>query len=230
MAEYSSFPAIVCERLRNLVKARKRLEGDRDRAFDNKADAEEAVREAGNNERKVKEALSEVGRLDMLLRTLKRRIKGIGNEITDLIDSPDREQDELPFTSPQVRVSDYDKVEEDDEDEDDKDQQKIPWTNRGRKAEYVEPNPGDFDQHMNAPVADLEFTPALTKALVEGHLKTVQEIHVFLEGTPEGGPGDLTTIAGIGPEKAAEVAKTVKRFCRKHRQAMVQHDKETVTV
>lgn len=229
MAEYSSFPAIVCERLRNLVKARKRLEGDRDRAFDNKADAEEAVREAGTNERKVKEALSEVGRLDMLLRTLKRRIKGIGNEITDLIDSPDREQDELPFTSPQVRVSDYDKV-EDEEEDDDKDQQKIPGTNRGRRAEHVEPNPGDFDQHMNTPVADLEFSPALTKALVEGNLKTVKEIHVFLEGTPDGGPGDLTTLAGIGPEKAAEVAKTVKRFCRKHRHAMVQQEKETVGV
>lgn len=190
MAEFKSYPPIVCQRCRNLIAVLLRLEKDRECAFENRDDAVEAVNEAGDNERKKKDAQAEVGRCTMLLSTLSRRIKGANADLRKTLEEGDQEQ--LPFSSPKVSASDYDNTpDEEDEDED--------------QTDLLALDPEKFA------VSEIgDFTPATVKALEGAGLKTLAQLHTHIDTG-----NDLTEIMGIGGVKAQEIQSTVKRLMKK---------------
>lgn len=228
--DYKTFPGETCEKLRNLVAARKKAEADRQRLFDSRDEAKERIAEA-SDDKKRRDAESDFGHCVFQIGRLQRAIKALNGDIDELVESPD--QAEL-FDHVAVNLEAYLKAADKApaKDEDDLDSRPI-----GRKPNAREPAGNTearaiqdgyvdgVDEHLRAATSELVpyglSTGVCAKVTALG-LGTIGQIAKVVDGdTIE---PDLET---LNPGEAKAIVAALKKYRTAHRAASAKVEKES---
>lgn len=218
MADHQPFPGLVCQYIRNLVKARRKCQSEREQTFEERDEASRQIGEALMASKPTEPHEAEYGRAVMRLDILAQRLKYLEGELDKAIESAD--EPELPFKTPKVDIPDFkprakshaEKGEKKPKPEGDVEgQTKIPDA----------PVPTGELQHLDADPSALELPGPLLAKLRKANVTNVAQLAQMQDDDK-----DLRAELNLNENQASELARSLKRYRKAHRQAMLEADRE----
>jgi hypothetical protein len=219
--EYKPFPAIACQRIRNLMAAKAKTDADRKSMFDARDHAKEELGKLddGGGSAKRKSLEADYGKACLEIDRLASTAKWLNSELRTTVEKADEPG---LFDTAEISVPDFTEQRDEDEGQDGEAAAsrsaapigKQPSGPRAPKA--IEP-PEGTDQHLTASVNELDLPEQLKGKLVAAGYVEVRHIEPILRDGLD--PEALMQAMGIGQEKLAQIKRAVKAFVTSHRRA-----------
>jgi hypothetical protein len=207
MPEYEPFPGLICAYIRNIVKARRKAQSEREQAFEERDEATRKIGEAMMGQEPTEPHEAEYGRAVMRLDVLAQRLKYLEGELDKAIENAD--EAELPFKTAKLDIPDF------------KPRAKHAEPKpKEREAEEKAPDRDQMelaegqDEHLQADINELDISDADKAKLRKGGYDRISQIALALDKSE-----DLREKLNVGENVAARIIKAVKAFRSEHRKA-----------
>jgi hypothetical protein len=220
--EYQAFPAVVCQRIRNLVDlrtkaetAKKKMREARDHARDEMSQLHREKLSGHESKLKQERLDADFGRCVRELERLNSTIKWADGEIAVCVEKADEPQ---LFSDADVTVPDFE-AEDDDEEESDAPVGK-PGTPKAKKGETPElkivggEQPEGWNQHLQASINELDVNDRAKQKLVDAGFVTIGQLYKFIEDGK-----NLSDKLNAGENVVSAVRRSVKEYVKKHTRA-----------
>lgn len=216
--EHKPFPGLICQRLRNLVKAEKEAEGRRQDLFDTRNNAEQELINTESSDKKTREHWqAEYGRCVLEIKRWDKAIAAIRNDKNELIEKADEPG---LFDEAEVHISEFmDRVtaKPAKKDDEDPDQTTIDTRPVGRKHEA--PVAVGENQHLAASITELGLPDHVCANLKQQGFETVN--HLVLHQNRGKKFIEIHKLSEVG---AKEIETALSTYLTKHTKAQVDKD------
>lgn len=222
--KYETFPAIVCQRLRNLVDVRTKAENHRKKLFDKRDQLEEEIAGLSKAGKKAEVQELKAQCFDVIKEIDKDRktINWCNGEISEAVEKADEPK---LWNTADVEVPTFEETGE--EDAEDPDQQTIgkpgtPKPSRGRTKPAPEAEPPEgWNQHLTASVNELDINDAAKQKLVDAGFVTIGALHQFITSGK-----DLRAKLNVSENFFSPIMRSYKRFLKDHTKADMEATKD----
>ena len=218
--EFEPFAPNVCQKLRNLVSARKRAIAKRDNLFKTRDGLKADLDATSSGEKDKRLRLhAEYGETVLSIESYKRAIARIDGDIDDAVENAD---DSKLFSDPGVDMGEYlaDPVKPDPK-ASSKPVGGPSAKEPPKKPAIAKPEPAlqisGVDEHLAASVNELDLGEYEKGKLVQAEFNTVGDVAKLLDSPDE---PDLQAAFNLSPRQVANVCRAVKKFRTTHREAM----------
>lgn len=224
MAEksYKQFDGKVCEKIRNLLAAKKRAVAKRDNLFAQRDDIKGQIDACtGGEKEKKNRLLAEYGETVIEIDRYRRAITRFDGELDECVEAADA-NDERLFSEVSVDVSEYLQG-----------QVRVDPRNAGKpvggpsaseppkRLRLAQPEPPTgVDEHLKASVAELDMRDDLKTACVNAGRGHINGLVVIIDGPDE--LASMQTTLNVTEKDAKAIIRAVKAYRSAHRGAMRQ--------
>lgn len=216
---YSSFPPVICQRLRNLVKAEKDAESKRQDLFDARNHAEEELNSTPSNKPGDREhQQAEYGRCVLEIKRWDKAIAAIRNDKNDLIEQADEpglyDDADVHIDEFMERTRPAPKKPSDDAGQMTMDDRPV-----GRPPKNDAPVAVGENQHLAASILELGLPDRVVVELKAQGFETVN--HLVLH---QNKGKRFIEIHRLSETSAAEIEKALGQYLKKHSKVQVDKD------
>lgn len=221
--EFTPFPGVVCQRLRNLVDLKKGAIKKRQDLFDERDNAEETLNSTpSTNESERSKWQAKYGQCVLDINRWNKAIRNIENQVDELVEKADEPG---LFDEAKVHIDEFfekAKAKADADDDEDPDQTRIPGTEKdtrpvGRKHDA--PVAVGENQHLAASITELGLPDHVCANLKKQGFETVN--HLVLHQNKGKKFIEIHMLSEVG---ASEIEKALSTYLKAHTKAQIKQE------